>query len=124
MAEREMTLDEARIQREEMERIRCIIDKQLQYAHQRGLAEGAAQGREALAIAGARHNRIQKFLFAYAHGQALTFVDPRNGVLTSATKEAQALALACIHGPLSLTDDELRDEIRSCGEKDRGDGTK
>ena len=43
--------------------------------------------------------RVRKFLHAYATGQATTFVDPDTGQLVSATKEARALANACLEGP-------------------------
>lgn len=43
--------------------------------------------------------RVCKFLNAYAKGQAVTFVDPHTGMLVSTTKEARALAHACLEGP-------------------------
>ena len=46
-----------------------------------------------------RFRAVCKFLHAYEMGDAMTFVDPYNGDLVSATHEAKALARACLEGP-------------------------
>ena len=71
--------------------------------HRNLTADHLAAASIAASTAAEQLRRIEKFVHAYWMADALTFVNPDNGELVSATYEVRAFASALLRGPMSDT---------------------